>query len=377
MKEYSLQSWRTTSSLAFLGMMVVALLVPLNGCVSTTQWTVVEITQWSGIKIHDHGDSYYIVGGDTRKTSVSWAQPETPSMLWIMDAHSVATTATRKTNDPIWPRVTSADISCDGKVALARRIRNGSYYVGLTEICELRTGEIIARLDNHPLAVAWSHDGTTLAILEIGDDGKEGDPVFLSLWRNGAERMARWKVEFNPYAQLYSSTKDNTFHVSWNVDNFSLVVSTRSVPLNGMSPHCVIVNVADGPLCSHNASDAHFVGKDLIIANEDGAWNKVWLMRVIGDRLQKTKRVADHMFIAASDPASGTYVAWHPPPPFEFLSYSLPLGYHDLSGSMPVLRRGFGIDSTIRVMQSDILRGLLRGNSQLSAIASADNDRTK
>ena len=160
------------------------------GCVETRDWAVVEITEFEGVRIHERGESYYVVGGHPREANHDWAKQGQRPVRWVLDPHGAMARYDR--SRPVWPRVLSGDLSPHGLLAVARCTRQGPRPYAATEIYRLADGELVASLDNHPLAVAWSHDGTTLAILEIGGDGREEDPEQFSLWQEGRGTIARW-----------------------------------------------------------------------------------------------------------------------------------------------------------------------------------------
>jgi len=331
------------------------LLLLSAGCVSTDEWAIVEITAERGIKVHEGGQFRYVVGGDPYDAQSYWAHPRNPPVWWVLEPSSARGASGHRVD---WPEVFSGDLSCQGHLALVRG-RCMELCPSSIEIRRFVDGGLMASLESHPLAVAWSNDGATLGILRIGGQGREGDPVEFTLWQCERGTIARWEVDFDPFARLHSDTRSNLFALSWCPDDSHVVISTRSVPSNAMKPQCTVVSVTDGPICSRAASDAHFVGPNLIIANEEGKRDGATVMRLVGDRLETVKRIIGQMVVAGSDPFSGTYVAWHPPPPFSFKAFSFPLGFHDLSGRLPVEMTGFNIWSTLIVVPRERLTRLL------------------
>jgi hypothetical protein len=243
-------------------------------------------------------------------------------------------------------------------LALGRRTQT----VGATEIYEFATGKLVSALDNRPLAVSWSNNGSTLAILESATEESQAhttevpmhEQARLRLWKLGEGTIASWDVGFAPSTPgRYHPLLVNRFALSWNADDSLVAVSTRKVIANEMEPRCTIVAIASGCVTTERASDAYCVGKDELVANENGDWKSARRFRFSGGQLQKLTTIGGSLFAVSSDPGSGVFLAYHPPSLLSIKRFTLPVVFHSVSGGLPVrASTGFAFGSSLRLFRS-------------------------
>jgi hypothetical protein len=319
------------------------------GCVNTREWVVIQFYWAEGIGIVEPGRRAVVFVDGCHDPGAAWGG------LVLRPRWRIGRYPPEGTRYHQWAKVVSGDLSRDGLVALARR-NTGSRTKGtITQINSIRDGTTVAEIANCPLALKWSNDDSTLAILEAVGDPFYEDETRLVIWQRGKGIIRSWDLgtEFKPsYHYPPGKTLGNRFVVSWSVGDSLIAVSARKAPNNNMPPRACIVSLRDGLVWSARASDMHFVGADCLVYNlyefdagapsgERFGFSKQWTNRGVflgrwsnGQLKETGKRFGRAVACAAADASSGVFVAWHPPLFYDIKTWTLPMVMFDANGNL-------------------------------------------
>jgi hypothetical protein len=314
------------------------------------RWLVVEIHRYSeGVRLHDQREARFIVGGDPR-WKYRWARRGKPRPKWAIPTFDV---------DPSCPspRVLSADLSKHGELALARR----ATYSGATQILDIRDGRLIAHIAVCPLAVGWSNDGNTLAVLEWLNPAWRHvhapitglDSVQLALYDRAGRKIKGWPLEFQ--ASKFDDAWDhNAFVISWSRDDSWFLVSTKKALCNTMLPKLYLCDPRTGPVNIAAVSDAYFLGSARFVGNEQGEWSGASLFQVSEGHIRTERSVGRELFVAGSSAEEGVFLAYMPPGGFPMLRFALPVVLMDVEGKLVAKdKTGYAYGSSLRIVRSD------------------------
>lgn len=324
-----------------------------SGCASTIddRWLVAEIHegQGGGIRLHDASGARYIVGGDPQWKWV-WAADGKAEPRWAIPTFAL---------DPAypWPWVPSGDLSTHGELALARR----ATYSGASQIFDVRDGRLIAQINTCPLAVQWSNDGETLAVVEwlnpVRRSGRAPptapDEVRVALYDRTGHQIRAWPLELEP-SRFGSSWENNAFVVSWNREDTWFLVSTKKALRNPMRPKLYLINPKTGPVSVAAVSDAYFLDSARFVGNDQGKWSGASFYLVSEGHVRRKSPVGRRLFAAGSCAQEGVFLAYTPPGPFPMLRFALPVVLLDSTGKLLAKDdTGYAYGSSLRMIYAD------------------------
>lgn len=331
------------------GVVIASLLSMLLACqagapVAVSNLVVVEV--WNAVRVNEDGRDRYMVGGipnrseTWRRDKPRWALPAVP-------------TGAPERDDRGWPdEVVSGDLSVRGDLVVARRGQSGT---DVTQVFNFVTGTLMAEFHIRARGVAWSRDGSTLAVIEETPTGQGDVPTGrVFLWKPNVGKIASWALPNLDFATPPEFADYNVFFADWSPDDRILAISVRKVVRNRMLPGCVVIDLETGARTFSSFSDVHFVGPRLLLGNSEGQVEKVWLLEAFPDGLKPIRRIHGSWFVAGADPATGKFLGWHPLPPLFIKAWTLPLMVHDLEDDAPVQwKTGGSIFSRFRMFDSE------------------------